>query len=124
LTTSNSRFLALGLLLAVLASAVAVAQVRDTELIKVKPLKPQVVKFKGEVLHMTGLAITVRAHENYNLVRTFTFAEKLARQMAELCDRNRPYQYGDRVEIHYLAGSDTAVKLKGKPSKPIPGLRP
>jgi len=124
LTTSNSRHLALGPLLAVLVTSVALAQVRDTELIKIHPPKPQIVKFKGEVLHMTRLAITVRARENYNLVRTFTFAEKLAPQMAELCDRNRPYQYGDRVEIHYLAGSDTAVKIKGKPSKPLRGLRP
>ncbi len=121
MTTSNSRHCALLLPLALLASSFASAQVRDTEPIKFKQPKPQIVKFKGEVLHMTRLAITVHAVENYNLVRTFTFEEKLARKMAKLCDRNHPYQHGDRVEIHYLAGSDTAVKIKGKPA---PGLRP
>lgn len=124
MTTSNSRHLALGLLLALLASTFAVAQVRDTEPIKLKQPKPKIVKFKGKVLYMTRLSIIVRDPENNNLVRTFTFDEKLARKMAELWDRNRPYQHGDRVEIRYLAGSNTAVKIKGKPSKPARGLRP
>jgi hypothetical protein len=29
------------------------------------------------------------------------------------------YQYGDKVEIWYMQGTDVAVRIKGKPSKPL-----
>ncbi len=35
--------------------------------------------------------------------------------MAELIDKDRSYQHGDRVTIEYPKGTDTAVKIDGEP---------
>jgi hypothetical protein len=37
--------------------------------------------------------------------------------MQKLLDRGG-YQYGDKVEIQHEAGSDVALQIKGKPSRP------
>jgi len=75
-------------------------------------------KFKCEVLLLTRQAITVRDQQNYNLVRTFTYNEKLAVKVSKMFDQDRLYQYGDKVEIEFLAGTHTAVDIDGKPSRP------
>ncbi len=105
------------LLLAVLLLVVplpALSQVGDTAPIVIKTPKPKKEKFKGEVVSVTRVAITVRSRETYNLVRTFTFDEKLATEIGEQWDKNQPYQFADRVEIEYIAGGDVATKIKGK----------
>ncbi len=113
------------LLCFLLAAVSLAAQVRDTKAVQqnVRAEKPKLEKFQGEVLQMTRLAITVRQRGNPALVRTFTFDEKLAGQMAALVDRNHAFQHGDRVEIHFRPGTDTAVRIKGKPSPPRGGIR-
>ncbi|MDA2912771.1 hypothetical protein MYX77_02210 [Acidobacteriia bacterium AH_259_A11_L15] len=106
------------ILVVALAGALALpvaAQVRQAKPIKVEQPKRQILKFEGDVLLMTRTAITVRSHKNYNLVRTFIYDEKLAKKMAELIDKDRSYQHGDRVTIEYPKGTDTAVKIDGKP---------
>jgi len=103
-------------LLLFLALPVA-AQVTTTKPIKVEAPKVKKEKFKGEVLAATRLSITVRSQKNTNLVRTFTYEEKLAAKINEQFDDNKIYQHGDRVEIEYLAGSDKAVKIKGEPGQ-------
>lgn len=125
MTISIRTPLALALALWLLASLPLFAQVTDAKPIRIRQEapKPRIEKFLGEVLHMTPVAITVRDRQNKNLVRTFTYDEKLAPKMAALLRNNRPFQHGDRVEIRFLAGSDTAVKIKGKPSPPRGGLR-
>ena len=58
---------------------------------------------------------------NTNLVRTFTYDQKLARKIARLINEDKPFRYGDRVVIRFLPGSNLAVKIKGKPgSRPSP----
>lgn len=79
--------------------------------------RPKKAKFKAEVLAMTRVAITVRSRDNFNHVRTFTYAQKLATEIAKMIDRNRPFQHGDRVEIIFIEGSDKALKIKGKPGQ-------
>ena len=125
MTTSNKRVALLLGVSIVLAPVCVSAQVRDTGAIrqKVRAEKPKLEKFQGEVLQMTRLAITVRQRGQPAVVRTFTFDEKLAGEMATLVDRNHAFQHGDRVEIHFRAGSDTAVRIKGKPSPPRGGIR-
>lgn len=114
--TSSRRALASGLLLLLVPNAAA--QVATSEPIQVGVSKPKKLKFKGEVLWMNRRAITVRSRENANLVRTFTYDKKLAAKMAKLIDHHQPFRYGDRIEIHYRAGTDTiAVKIKGKPGQ-------
>ena len=86
--------------------------------IRLKAPKPQVLKFRGEVLAATSAQMIVRSAENEKVVRTFTYAPKVKVQVDKLVDENRLYQPGDKVEIHHEAGSDVAIKIKGKPSQP------
>lgn len=105
------------LLLPVVWAADAGAQVRTGETIKVEAPKAKKEKFKGEVLAVTRQSIIVRDLENKNLVRTFSYNEKVAAKINKWFDENKLFQHGDRVEIVYLAGTDKAIKLKGKPGQ-------
>ncbi len=86
--------------------------------IQVKAVKPKVVKFQGEVMHANSAAITVRSSENERIIRTFSYSPKIREQMQHIIDAGG-YRYGDKVQIRYEAGSDVALQIKGKPSKPI-----
>ena len=112
MTSPNRAFWLLLLLLVV--PLPAASQVADTAPVTIKAPKPKKEKFKGEVLSVTRVAITVRSQANYNLVRTFTYDEKLAAEIGKQWDQNKPYQFADRVEIEYIAGGDVATKIKGK----------
>jgi len=103
---------------AVAFASVAFAQVESGRPIRLKAPKPQVQKFKGEVIHASGYQMIVRSSANEKVIRTFTFTPKVKEQMARIVDRGG-YQAGDRVEIEHEAGSDVATKVKGKPSKPL-----
>jgi len=113
--TSGKR-LAVVLVFFLAAPAASLGQFRIGKPIKSKvdEQKPKIVKFQGEVLYVTRVALTVRDQENKNLVRTFVFDEKLAAEIAKDFDRNKPFDFGDRVEIEYFERSDTAVKISGK----------
>jgi hypothetical protein len=113
MTCLRRAFLLLAVLL-LIAPLPVVSQVAETAPITIKTPKPKKEKFKGEVLSVTRVAITVRSRDNYNLVRTFTFDEKLATEIGEQWDKNKPYQFADRVEVEYIAGGDVATKIKGK----------
>jgi hypothetical protein len=102
--------------LAVTAAPVARAQQVSKPIIVQSKAKRE--KFKGEVMACTSRQITVRSRENIMLVRTFTYTEKVRDQIQQILDRGG-YQYGDKVEIEYDAGTDVALKIKGKPSKPL-----
>ena len=82
------------------------------------PSKP--VVFHGEVLHQVANAITVRnlepGHERE--IRTFSYSDGIKSQMQKILDAGG-YQYGDKVEILYTPGSTVALRIQGKPSKPI-----
>ena len=92
------------------------AQVQVGQPIKVKAPKPQIVKFKGEVVSATSAVITVRSRENEKVIRTFTYSPEAREAMAKIIQRGG-YQYGDKVEIHHEAGQDVAIKIEGKPSR-------
>ena len=116
--TKKGKFfaaLAIGLSLAALP---AFAQVTETAPIKIKAPKPRIAQFEGFVMSSNRVAITVRDKDNMNLVRTFSMGERLQPNWERRYD-SEPYQYGDRVKIHYIAGTDTAVKIKGRPSRPL-----
>jgi len=100
------------------AAALPGAQLDTSKPIPVKPLKPKLVWFRGEVTQAGPVAITVRSRENERLVRTFTYSPKVRAQMRKRLDRGG-YQYGDKVEIQYEVGSDVAQQIKGKPSRPL-----
>ncbi len=93
------------------------AQVDISKPIAVKVSKPKILRFQGQVMNATPTAITVHSRENERVIRIFTYSPKVREQIQKLLDRGG-YQYGDKVEIQYEAGSDVALQIKGKPSRP------
>jgi hypothetical protein len=69
-------------------------------------------------MHANNAQITVRAKGNDMAIRTFPLSEEASVKMQKIVDRGG-YQYGDKVTILYESATSKAVKVKGKPSKPI-----
>jgi hypothetical protein len=76
------------------------------------------IKARFEVLHMMRTAIQVRSLVNEKEIHTFTYSDPIRDQMQNLFDQGG-YQYGDKIEIQYQSGTEVALKIKGKPSKPL-----
>jgi len=85
--------------------------------VKPRP-KPGIAKFQGFIVNATITQITVRAKGNEMAIRTFPLTETAVAKMQEVMDKGG-YQYGDKVTVLYDAVSEKAVRVKGKPSKPI-----
>jgi hypothetical protein len=79
-----------------------------------KPLR----KGHFEVLHMLYYSIQVQTHGNENHPQTFIYSDQIRDKMQKLFDKGG-YQFGDKVEIWYRQGTEIALKIKGKPSKPL-----
>lgn len=82
-----------------------------------KPPKPKLAWFHGEVTQAGPLAITVHSRENELFRKTFSYSPKVRDQMQKILEQGG-YQYGDRVRIQYETGKDVALQIKGKPSGP------
>jgi hypothetical protein len=124
--TDNKRF-SLWLVAAGAMCAAALstsAQVTTAPVIKLKPVhtqqakqtKPEKTQF--EVLYMMRTGIQVRSLINGLEIHTFTYSDQIRDAMLKLLDQGG-YQYGDKVEIQYQPGTEVALKIKGKPSKPL-----
>jgi hypothetical protein len=122
--TGISRWGYLLALVALAAAAPSRAQVPSADTSKaivIKTLKPstaKLAKFPGDVLSSTSQSITVRSRDHEQLIRTFTYAANIRDKMQQILDQGG-YQYGDKVEIDYQPGTDVALLIKGKPSKPL-----
>jgi len=81
-----------------------------------KPPKP--VTFQGFVLSSNVQSITLRSRTDEKVIRTFTYSAELQGKMQEINGRGG-FQYGDKVEVVADAGSTVAIRIKGKPSKPL-----
>jgi hypothetical protein len=112
----------LGLLaVALVAGAHTTAHAQFSGSIVVHSSKPSAAKpdtFVGNVIFMTSTAITVRSRTNERMIRTFRYAAAIHDKMEKILDQGG-YQYGDKVEVFYTAGSEVALRIKGKPSKPL-----
>ena len=84
----------------------------------VKPKPSGLAKFEGFVMHANVAQITVRAKGNDLAIRTFALSDRAATKMQQIVDKGG-YQYGDKVTVFYDPASEKAIKVKGKPSKPI-----
>jgi hypothetical protein len=86
----------------------------------VKPNKQPAgtVKFEGFVLNANIAQITARAKGNDMAILTFPLSEAAAAKMQAIVDKGG-YQYGDKVTIFYDPATQKAMKIKGKPSKPV-----
>jgi hypothetical protein len=126
-----AKLAGLGLLLAGVCAGPASAQspaviapiVVDTAVpIVVNAVKPKppagTTKFEGFVLNANIAQITVRAKGNDMSIQTFSLTSNASAKMQQIVDKGG-YQYGDKVTIYYNAANLQAVKITGKPSKPI-----
>lgn len=86
--------------------------------IKPKPKPTGTVKFEGYVMHASVAQITVRAKGDDMAIQTFALSEPVAAKMQQIIDKGG-YQYGDKITVYYDAQSRLAVKIKGKPSRPL-----
>jgi hypothetical protein len=84
----------------------------------VKPKPSGLAKFEGFVMHANVAQITVRAKGNDLAIRTFALSDRAAAKMQQIVDKGG-YQYGDKVTVFYDPASEKAIKVKGKPSKPL-----
>ena len=75
-------------------------------------------RFDGYVMHANTVQITVRARGNDMSLQTFSLAEKASAEMQAIVDKGG-YQYGDKVTVYYDPTSLKALKVKGKPSRPL-----
>jgi hypothetical protein len=86
--------------------------------IKPKPKYVGLGKFEGYVMHANTVQITVRAKGNDMSLETFALSERASAEMQTIVDRGG-YQYGDKVTVYYDQTSLKALKVKGKPSRPL-----
>src|SRR6266705_1731641 len=86
--------------------------------VKPKPKVTGLDKFEGFVMHANNAQITVRAKGNDMAIRTFPLSQAASSRMQKLIDKGG-YQYGDKVTVFYQPATSEAIKVKGKPSKPI-----
>jgi hypothetical protein len=84
----------------------------------VKPKPTGLVKFEGTVMHANVAQITVRAKGNDLAIRTFALSGTATTKMQQIVDKGG-YQYGDKVTVLYDPTSLKAMKIKGKPSRPL-----
>jgi hypothetical protein len=87
--------------------------------IKSKPApaeKP--IKARFEVMRMMINAVQVRSLADEREIHTFSYSDQIRDRMQALFN-NGGFQYGDRIEIYYMRGSEVALNIKGKPSRPI-----
>jgi hypothetical protein len=84
----------------------------------VKPKPSGLAKYEGFEMNANIAQITVRAKGNDLTIRTFTLSEGASAKMQQIIDKGG-YQYGDKVTVMYDASSLKAVRVKGKPSRPL-----
>jgi hypothetical protein len=97
--------------------------VNEVEPIIVKALTPKpkatgLQKFEGFIMQANISQVTVRAKGNDLGIQTFPLNPTVSAQMQKIVDAGG-YQYGDKVTVYYDPASRTAVKIKGKPSRPL-----
>jgi hypothetical protein len=83
-----------------------------------KPKPAGVVKFQGYIVNANTAQITARAKGNDLSLQTFSLNSEVATKMQKIVN-DGGYQYGDKVTIYYDAATRTAVRIKGRPSRPL-----
>lgn len=84
----------------------------------VKPKPSGLAKFQGSVMNANRAQITVRAKGNDLGIQTFSLSQEASDKMQQIIDKGG-YQYGDKVTVLYDPNTLKAVKVKGKPSRPL-----
>ncbi len=103
-----------------MASLPARAQVTTGPVIVTKTVRtrqPKPSKTRYQVLRMMSTGIQVRSLVNQKEIHTFTYSDQIRAPMQTLLNKGG-YRYGDKVVIQYMPGTEVALRIKGKPSKP------
>jgi hypothetical protein len=117
----NSKLIAFAFLIAAgpATSAIpAFAQADASAPMVVKQIPPKAVWLKAEVIHADNHSIMVREQATARAIHTFTYDDRIKGKMQQIVDQGG-YQTGDKVKILYMPGQSVAMKIQGKPSKPI-----
>jgi len=72
----------------------------------------------GQVIHFDANTVIVSEVDNERAIHTFTYAPEMKDKVQQLVDAGG-YQYGDKVKILHQSGQTVALKIVGKPSKPL-----
>jgi len=91
---------------------------RTVDALKPKAKAPGSEWLKAEVIHADAQALVVREQDNEMMIHTFTLAPELIEKMRAIVEKGG-YQYGDKIKILHQRGQTVALKISGKPSKPI-----
>jgi hypothetical protein len=75
-------------------------------------------KFEGTFVNATTAQVTVRAKDNELDLQTFSLSPEVSQKMQTIIDKGG-FQYGDKITVFYDSTTHQALKIKGKPSKPI-----
>jgi hypothetical protein len=81
------------------------------------PQSGKIIKTRFVVLNMMYRSLQVRSLTDVREIHTFSYSPAIRAQMQTIHDAGG-YQYGDHVVVSYEQGTDVALKIKGKPSKP------
>jgi hypothetical protein len=100
----------------VLSAAIA-ASFAPQALSQTAPPSGKLIKTRFVVLHMMYESLQVRSLTDMREIHTFSYSPAIRAQMQQIHDAGG-YQYGDQVVVSYEQGTDVALKIKGKPSKP------
>ena len=73
---------------------------------------------KAEVIHADSQSIIVREQQNGMMIHTYNFSPALKNEMQAILDKGG-FQYGDKVSILAMPGETVALRIYGKPSKPL-----
>jgi hypothetical protein len=73
---------------------------------------------KAEVIHADSQTVIVRERQNGMMIHTFNFSPELKDKMQAILDKGG-FQYGDKVSVLFMPGQTVALRIHGKPSKPL-----
>jgi len=128
----NSALFSVSLLIAALAVAAApagaqtgAAHVSAPIIVhRASPVSPNPSKshsgtwMKVEFLHADNNSMVVSEQGNERMIHTFTYSPEVKAKMQQIINSGG-YQYGDKIKIRYIPGTTVALKIHGKPSKPV-----
>jgi len=83
-----------------------------------KPKPTGLQKFQGYIVNANTAQVTVRDKGNEMLLQTFPLSQPVAAQMQKIIDKGG-YQFGDKITVYYDPQTHTAMRIKGKPSRPL-----
>jgi hypothetical protein len=102
----------------VIGEAVSTAAPIVVKAISPKPLPPGTQKFQGYFMNGNVAQVTLKAKGNDMALQTFPLTPEAAATMQRIIDKGG-YQYGDKVTVIYDTATLKALKVKGKPSRPL-----